>query len=252
MAAPTSVIVNLYPKFMMLLPRLVLSEYSTQIVDMRVKEATTNDRSLTSASQRRGRFITGRSSLCLHLVRPSSDRPLAPNTWAAEILDGEMQLGPSGTQQTFWRGRLVLNNGGATWRQVDAAARGENRTRFHTETKSRARDAARRSGTRVWKYCSAQRRCQADSCERCIIRSMPGRHGRKPHNSSASHRHDRELQTVLVRRSFFKQGPPLQARRPARYLGATRQKLGAGANEVCAMSPLQGRGPKRPSTIRQP
>jgi hypothetical protein len=42
---------------MMLLPRLVLSEYSTQIVDMRVKEATTNDRSLTSASQRRGRFI---------------------------------------------------------------------------------------------------------------------------------------------------------------------------------------------------
>jgi hypothetical protein len=109
----------------MLLPRLVLSEYSTQIVDMRVKEATTNDRSLTSASQRRGRFITGRSSLCLHLVRPSSDRPLAPNTWAAEILDGEMQLGPSGTQQTFWRGRLVLNNGGATWRQVDAAARGE-------------------------------------------------------------------------------------------------------------------------------
>jgi hypothetical protein len=61
---------------------------------MRVKEATTNDRSLTSASQRRGRFITGRSSLCLHLVRPSSDRPLAPNTWAAEILDGEMQLGP--------------------------------------------------------------------------------------------------------------------------------------------------------------
>jgi hypothetical protein len=58
---------------------------------MRVKEATTNDRSLTSASQRRGRFITGRSSLCLHLVRPSSDRPLAPNTWAAEILDGEMQ-----------------------------------------------------------------------------------------------------------------------------------------------------------------
>jgi hypothetical protein len=75
----------------MLLPRFVLSEYSTQIVDMRVKEATTNDRSLTSASQRRGRFITGRSSLCLHLVRPSSDWPLAPNTWAAEILDGEMQ-----------------------------------------------------------------------------------------------------------------------------------------------------------------
>jgi len=57
---------------------------------MRVKEATTNERSLTSASQRRGRFITGRSSLCLHLVRPSSDRPLAPNTWAAEILDGEI------------------------------------------------------------------------------------------------------------------------------------------------------------------
>jgi hypothetical protein len=35
-----------------------------------------------------------------------------------------MQLGPSGTQQTLARA-LVLNNGGATWRQVDAAARGE-------------------------------------------------------------------------------------------------------------------------------
>jgi hypothetical protein len=67
----------LYPKFMMLLPRLVLSEYSTQIVDMRVKEATTNERSLTSASQRRGRFITGRSSrVCIWCgPRPMAARP---------------------------------------------------------------------------------------------------------------------------------------------------------------------------------
>jgi len=30
-----------------------------------------------------------------------------------------------GSQQTFWRGALVINNGGATWRLVGAAERGE-------------------------------------------------------------------------------------------------------------------------------